>query len=222
MNNDYCVYCHTSPSGKKYVGITHQNPLRRWRNGEGYKQNPHFYNAILKYGWDNFKHEILFDGLSREKACDKEKELIASYRSNDPKYGYNLSVGGESGFCGCSWSEERKEVTRRSMRGNKFALGFKQTEETRRRMSEAQRRREHPPLSEKQKATCIANLPPPQRGRDNPMARPVLCVELDTVYSCGKEAAEMLHLQGSHISDVCRGKRDTTGGYHFVFWEVVT
>lgn len=47
---NYCVYLHTSPTNKYYVGITKQNPLKRWANGRGYCKNKHFYNAILKYG----------------------------------------------------------------------------------------------------------------------------------------------------------------------------
>lgn len=215
---NYCVYCHTSPSGKRYIGITCQSPTRRWHSGKGYVQHPYFYNAILKYGWSKIRHEILCEGLSREEACQKEVELIAEYQSNDPRYGYNLSSGGESGFAGCSWTVERKEAKRNAMIGNKYALGFKQTKETRKHMSDAQLRREHSPLTERQKAICIANLPPPRYGGDNPASRPVLCVELNIVFSCGKEAAEALGLQRSHISNVCKGKRKTTGGYHFKYF----
>jgi hypothetical protein len=171
----------------------------------------------LKYGWDSFKHEILYKNLLRVEACKKEVELIAEYQSNKQEYGYNLSVGGDSGFSGCSWTEERKRAARRLMTGNKHALGFKQTEETRKRMREAQLRRKRAPLTEKQLKVCIANLPPPRRGGDNPAARPVLCVELNIVFPCGKDAAEALGLQRSHISNVCQGKRKTTGGYHFKY-----
>lgn len=52
-DNRWCVYVHTSPSGKKYVGVTSQYPNARWRNGKGYKSSPAFNNAIQKYGWDN-------------------------------------------------------------------------------------------------------------------------------------------------------------------------
>ena len=215
----YCVYCHTSPSGKRYIGITCQRPTHRWNNGNGYRKSPHFYKAIQKYGWENIQHEIFFENMSRDEACEKEVELIRKYKTNNPKYGYNLSVGGESGFVGCSWSEERRRSASAKMTGDKRCLGYKHTAETRKRMSEAQLRREHKPLTEKQKETSIANLPPPKRGADNPTARPVFCVELHVVYSCGKEAAEALGLQRAHISSVCRGKRATTGGYHFRFWE---
>ena len=62
----YCVYKHTSPSNKVYIGIT-INPKRRW-NKSHYKYNEHFNNAINKYGWDNFNHEILFSNLTIEDA----------------------------------------------------------------------------------------------------------------------------------------------------------
>ena len=51
MNNFY-VYIHTNKiNNKKYIGITCQNPSKRWRNGNGYK-NGYFAKAIKKYGWD--------------------------------------------------------------------------------------------------------------------------------------------------------------------------
>ena len=44
----YCVYKHTCPNGKVYIGVTSQNPLRSWNNGNGYRGNEHFYRAIVK------------------------------------------------------------------------------------------------------------------------------------------------------------------------------
>lgn len=92
----YIVYKHTSPCNKVYIGITSQSPEKRWQNGRGYIKNNHFWNAIQKYGWDNFKHEILYDNLTKEEACQKEIELIALYNSNNREYGYNISLGGET------------------------------------------------------------------------------------------------------------------------------
>lgn len=91
----YYVYKHTTPCGKVYIGITGRNPSIRWANGKGYNR-AYFKNAIEKYGWDNIKHEILFDSLTKEEAEQKEIELIAEYKSNQREYGYNISVGGAS------------------------------------------------------------------------------------------------------------------------------
>lgn len=90
---------HTAPNGKVYIGITCRQPNRRWgTNGKGYQEHPHFWNAIQKYGWDNIRHEILLTGLSIEEAHEKEKEFISLYRSNDARYGYNQTDGGDAGF----------------------------------------------------------------------------------------------------------------------------
>lgn len=104
----YCVYKHTSPSGKVYIGITCQKPEKRWNNGNGYKHNEYFWRAIQKYGWDNFEHEILFSDLSKEEAQVKEKNLINKYKSNIPEFGYNISSGGEA-RTGVKLSEDAKK-----------------------------------------------------------------------------------------------------------------
>lgn len=60
--NNYCVYKHTSPSGKVYAGITKLKPKYRWNNGKGYTRTDEqilFKRAIIKYGWDNFTHTII-------------------------------------------------------------------------------------------------------------------------------------------------------------------
>lgn len=96
-NHNYCVYIHINKiNGKKYVGITCKDPKKRWNNGYGYYRNKHFFSAIKKYGWDLFEHKILFQGLTAEEAGEKEKELIAYYKSNFSEFGYNICNGGET------------------------------------------------------------------------------------------------------------------------------
>lgn len=88
------VYKHTAPNGKVYIGITGFDPKYRWLNGRGYSMQSVFFNAIVKYGWINFKHEILFTDLTKEDALDKEEQLIRSLKSYDRRYGYNVSLRG--------------------------------------------------------------------------------------------------------------------------------
>lgn len=95
LSDKYTVYRHTSPSGKMYIGLTRQKPERRWQNGIGYIDNPYFYKAIKKYGWDNLEHEIIASGLSIDQACQLEIELIKKHKSNNRKYGYNIADGGQ-------------------------------------------------------------------------------------------------------------------------------
>ena len=107
--NKYCVYKHTAPNGKIYIGITSQNTNRRWRNGNGYYENEHFSRAIKKFGWDSFQHEVLYDNLTQEDACKIESSLIEKYHSNDDRYGYNKSSGGEKPAIGIKHSDETKK-----------------------------------------------------------------------------------------------------------------
>lgn len=118
-DNNYKVYMHVSPSGKKYVGITCQPVCQRWRNGKGYARNEHFYRAIKKYGWNSFKHIILHDGLSEEAACKIEKELVEKLNLTNPKNGYNLHTGGLHHTI----SEETREKISKSRKG--IAAGAK-------------------------------------------------------------------------------------------------
>lgn len=81
----FIVYKHTSP----YIGITKLNLIKRW---QGYINNTYFFRAILKYGWNNFQHEILYSELSEKEAKQIEICLIAYYNSTDHN---NKTKGGD-------------------------------------------------------------------------------------------------------------------------------
>ena len=105
MINNYIVYCHTdTTNNKKYIGITCRTLEKRCGlNGSGYLRQsngkyhqPLFAYAIISHGWDAFTHEILFNNLTEQEAKQQERLLIAKFKTNNPKYGYNISAGGES------------------------------------------------------------------------------------------------------------------------------
>ena len=115
----YFVYMHKLPNGKVYIGITgKEDPKDRWHNGCGYKNNKRFFNAIIKYGWDNIDHLILAEGLSLEDAEKMEVELIRIYDSSNPLKGYHIAKGGKSNS-GFKHSEETKEKIRKTLTGKK-------------------------------------------------------------------------------------------------------
>ena len=93
----YLIYKHTNKINDKcYIGQTCKKPEYRWcKDGSGYKKKQKkFWNAIKKYGWDNFTHEILYTGLTIEEANKLERELIQKY--NSITNGYNISEGGSN------------------------------------------------------------------------------------------------------------------------------
>ena len=143
-NDNYSVYMHISPNGKKYIGITSLVPERRWQKGRGYKDQSYFYKAIQKYGWDNFKHEVPFTDLTKEEAEQKEIDLIACYQSDNRNFGYNVDRGGNSHG---KTSEETKRKISQKLKGrakpesvrkklSESNKGKKRSEETRRKLSE--------------------------------------------------------------------------------------
>lgn len=154
-NGNYCVYVHTSPSGKKYVGQTGKKPEERWgKNGSHYLKKEKngeymhiaFARAILKYGWDNIEHEIIASNLTKEEADNFEKLLIEKLNTKNRDYGYNLKDGGLGGG---DFSEE----TLKKM--SEVHKGIKQSEETIRKRVEKLKGQNNPnygkPMSEEQK-----------------------------------------------------------------------
>ena len=90
----WIVYQHITPSNKVYIGITHcKNPQDRWKYGNGYKNNTYFYKAILKYGWKNIIHKILFENISEQYAKNIEILLIRQYKKLN--LCYNITDGGQ-------------------------------------------------------------------------------------------------------------------------------
>lgn len=205
MNNTYCVYMHTSPSGKRYIGITGQKPKDRWKNGNGYKNNTYFKNAVKKYGWENIEHTILFSSLDKKDACRLEQICIMLFKSNDRRYGYNRSIGGENSSLGVVKTQEEKNQisirTKRYYDNNPEAKISKSIEYSK-------RCKDNPEI--RKWLSFIAS-----EGAKKYM-KPVYCYETDLVYSCARTAGEELGIKTiEHIRACCTGGRKSAGGYHF-------
>lgn len=188
----YCVYKHTCPNEKVYIGITQQNPIKRWANGFGYYRNTHFYNAILKYGWDNIKHEILYCDIDEDEAYEKEIELICLYKSNNPKFGYNHTNGGET------IGKHTEETKRKISKANKGRI---KSEKELKKMSESFKGKNNP------RCRKIVLLD----ENDNVIER----------FDYIKQAAIKYDLFPTSVLKVCKGIMNHTEGYRFKYLEEV-
>lgn len=230
----YSIYEHVTPSGKRYIGQTCQRLSRRWRNGNGYLRNEYFHRAIIKYGWDNIQHNVICECETLEEANKVEAELIEEFKTNDPKYGYNISGGadgkghiapstkmklsekGKGRFAGKTnpnygrkhTSEERRKMS--EFQKEYFAthrsprLGTKASEESRKKMSESRKN------SEKVQAFI--------RALNKSKAKAVRCIEKGEIYESAREAARVFGFSQGNISAACRGVQKQAYGYH---WEYV-
>lgn len=194
----YTVYCHTNKiNGKKYIGTTKQKPYKRWANGKGYRNQTRFCEAIAKYGWHNFQHEILYTGLSRKEAEKLEIELISYYKTADKEHGYNTDYGGISkrGFS----DEHKKKIS-------KASFGKTVSGETRAKMSKMMTGSGNPMYGKKRPIDIFKNR------------KMVMCVETGVIYESVNDASRKANVQQSDISKAVNGKLKTAGKFH---WKIV-
>lgn len=118
MKKIWIIYAHKSKTtGKYYVGQTCRNLSARCGiNGSQYtkKHNLKFYNAIQKYGWEDFEHYIISTCESLEEAYELEQYYILELDSF--KNGYNSTMGG-AGSKGKKMSLEQRQKMSQSMKG---------------------------------------------------------------------------------------------------------
>lgn len=243
----YYIYKHTSPSNKVYIGITNQTPSNRWgKNGSKYKQNKHFWNAIQKYGWNNFKHEILFTNLSKEQTCLKEQELIKLHMSNQFDFGYNCTSGGEH-YEHSEESRHKQSIAQKNRvlsdeerlrvqkmgkanKGKKMSaetitksanarLGHIVSQETRIKIGNANKISQLGKIVSEETKLKLSRA---HKGKPN-LHQNKYVIQYDSnnnfikEWISMKEASRQLNICNVNISSVCRGYRKTAGGFIWKF-----
>lgn len=91
-------------NNKVYVGLTTRKfEYRYGKNGirsvyvKQKHSNAHLCSSIEKYGFDCWEIKILHDNVTDvEELKSLEKYYVSKYKSNDPKYGYNKTAGGDT------------------------------------------------------------------------------------------------------------------------------
>lgn len=230
----YCVYIHTNLiNGKKYIGQTSQKPEKRWDNGRGYITSPKFYNAIQKYGWSNFSHEIIASDLTAENANLLEELLIQEYNTQDDKFGYNIKNGGSNGAHseetkkkigqsnhisqqGKHWSEsQREKISKKFLgEGNPF-YGHHHSEETKKKISENRKGKrvgkDHPMYGKKHTKEELEKMSKNRQGKGG---KRIICINTGEIFETMMDAARWCGLKNSSsIGQVCNktGKQKTAG-----------
>lgn len=194
-------------NNKIYVGQTCRTFEERMGERLRHK-NTTLGRALEKYGVDNFEYGIVDEAETIEELNEKEIFWIKKLNSMAPN-GYNLCEGGDNtlGYFHREESKKKMSLSRKgSFKGeeNPF-FGKKHTSETRKRMREAwtEERKDQLRLmvkTRKQHTVKVRN------------------VDTGEVFESVKKAAEKYNLKDTHISRVCKGKRNRTGGFK---WEYI-
>lgn len=116
-----CIYRLTNVvTGKKYIGQTlfYRKRMSRHRSR---RRGTYLSHAVSKYGWDNFKQEIIIDNIPEEDLDGLEIAYIDVENTMAP-HGYNLTEGG-GGVRGWKASPERlkqmSELTKKQFSNRK-------------------------------------------------------------------------------------------------------
>lgn len=232
--DNYTVYMHISPSGKRYIGITCTKTNRRWQNGNGYKTQQYFYRAIKKYGWDNFEHIIIAKGLDEETSKWLEIELIREWNTTNKDKGYNVTLGGEGGNGWTPSEETRKKLSEARKGENNPNYGKPLPEETKRKLSEVKKGKTHSEETRKKMSESRKGEKHPMYGKcgeNNPnygkhrseetkkkmsesrikrgITKSVICITTNMIFTTVKEGTEYYNC--NNISSCCKGRRKSAG-----------
>lgn len=104
-------------NGKIYIGRTGTSVKTRFnahKRRARFGDSTFLYQAIRKYGEDNFIVEELCSCFNQDAIVEAEIELIKTYNSNNRVIGYNMSEGGDGGEFGRILSDETKNKIRKS------------------------------------------------------------------------------------------------------------
>lgn len=87
----YYVYYHQTPDKLVYFGMSKMQPNRRWKPSM-YKFIS-LYSYIEKYGWNNIKHMVIQDGLTKDQALKIEDWLIRKAKADGFAINDRISSG---------------------------------------------------------------------------------------------------------------------------------
>lgn len=123
-DNRYWIYKLTSPTNKVYIGVT-SNIVRRFNQYSNLftEQQPILHSTLKRYGFRTLTKEILFTGLNKEEAAQKEVELIKIYKQSGLSLNVTNGGDGMNGMTGekCALA---KKIIQLDLSGNFIATWY--------------------------------------------------------------------------------------------------
>lgn len=223
-----CIYQITNNITQQiYIGRTISGIDERWKehivDANNYRDNAILHSDMRKYGYENFSIQIIEDNIVENQLNDKEKYYIETFKSRKEYNNYNMTDGG-SGTYGCSKLDKNdiekiyamlKDIEKYP-HIDEIAQIFNVDESTIAKINKGvywKNERITYPIR-KTKLTRRDNGK--NKGKNNPRAHGVRCLELDLVFDTINDANKYFGVKQSHIGDCCKGERNLAIGYH---WE---
>lgn len=201
-------------NNKIYIGAT-KYTLEQRKKGHikhaNSKNKPkgYFQKAIIKYGEENFKWEVIDNALTYEELMEKEKYWIKYYNSFGEN-GYNMCEGGGN-TSGYRFSEESKNKIREKAKiNNSLNNPFKgktHSQELKDKWSKERKGR-------KLEGEWLKNI---QKVRKK-NCKKVINLDTGEIFNSIGEAQEKYGLKNG-IANVCRGKKKTAAKCRWKFYE---
>lgn len=200
-----------SINNKVYIGQTIRNFNRRKTEHMNQAKNKHrscayFHSALLKYGFEAFTWEVIFESECQIELDSKEKEFIKEYNSYGAG-GYNVCVGG-SNNSGYKHSEKTLEKRRKFKHTEKTKeearqrmLGTKLLDETKEKIRQAN-------LGKKASKSTKEKMSKNGKGKGT---KPVICLETDKGYSSITEAANSIGCAVGTLSGAIKNNKRVKG-----------
>lgn len=213
------IYLRTNRiNGKKYVGLTTDLKTRqnRWNDLNQPYAGKAINRARAKYGIDSFSFEILKE--CDDKELDKWEIYYIKELNTKVPYGYNMTDGG-GGTSGYTYSHS--EETKKKM--SEARKGILLSEETKKKMSKAQRGEKNYMYGKHHSDKTRKKMSEAQKGKhiNGKCSKPVLQYDLNgnfvKEWPSTMEVQRQLGISNSHISNCCKGKKKTSGGFKWQY-----
>ncbi|AGE57071.1 GIY-YIG catalytic domain-containing endonuclease [Acanthocystis turfacea Chlorella virus NE-JV-3] len=231
------IYMLISPYEKSYIGQTTRPIEERFKEHQFPSSKcVAIYNAIQKYGWENFEKH--WYECPDEELNDHEELMIEVLGTLAPS-GYNLREGGGAGgklseetkqkisqaHTGKILSEETRGRMSKAKSGEKHPMhGKNATDETKKKMSASKSGAKNHMYGKIMSEETIEKMSASKSGAKNPNSKKVYQYDTNDAFvqsfvTCG-EAAQSLNKSGSAINMCASGKRKLAYGFRWSYTEL--
>jgi len=229
-------------NNKVYIGQSVNINGRWYCHKKTLKNNTHR-NCHLQRSWnkdsmENFTHTVI-ELCNRNELDDKEKYYISQYNSSNDKYGYNLDGGG---FSQNEISEETRIKLRLCRLGNKNRMKHSvvclETKEIFEIMKDAETfyniskgsisgcctnrkkvaQNKHWLYLEDYNSSTEEQIEEKLKTAPTPYKK-IINIDTNEVFNSMREASLKYKISETGISRNCRGKRPSSGGYKFMYYD---